>query len=128
MPILIQEQPFPFVGLGTFTFTIPAAGVYNVKCQSYLPNAVAMGGGAGSGPSSAPGVAPLSSLVVTVTQNASTIFTSPVVTPTQGAMEFKTPAIVCAASDAITVVLSSSSATDALLNSLKSIITIGVGE
>lgn len=104
--ILILNQSYVTVGLGTVTFTVPATGQYNVKCD-FTEN-------------------PPSSLSVVVNNNASPVFTAPAVSPTQGAQQFKV-SLSLAASDVVTVVLSSSAAIDNLLNSVKSIISIGQG-
>ena len=67
-----------------------------------------------------------SSLSVVVNQNGTPVYTMPALTPTEGAFQFKTD-ILCANSDVITVVLSSSGAPDKLLNTVQSTITIGQG-
>lgn len=48
-PILILNQPYVFVGLGTLTHTIAADGAYNVRFGVTVPEAIAIGDGAGSG-------------------------------------------------------------------------------
>ena len=105
-PTLLLNQPFVFCGLGTLTQTIAATGLYNVHVELTET--------------------PPSGLVVTVTQNGSTKYTSPTITPTQSAQQFKTE-LSCTAADVINVVLSSASAVDALLNTVKSTVTIGQG-
>ena len=68
-----------------------------------------------------------SSLVILVKNNGSTIFTAPVVTPTQNSLEFRM-SFQATAADSITVVLSSSNAADATLNPpLKTNLSIGQG-
>lgn len=67
-----------------------------------------------------------SSLVVTITQQGSTIYTSTTPNPTQGNVKFKWSFLGTAA-DAIVITLSSANAADNLLNSLKSQIQIGQG-
>lgn len=104
--ILLLNQPFVSVGLGSFTFTIPSDGIYNVQCQLTE--------------------VPPSGLVVAITQNAGNIFTSPVITPTQIAQQFKTK-VVGVAADAIVVTLSSAQAIDAGLNNVKATVTLGQG-
>ena len=47
--ILILNQPQVSQGLTTFTFTIPASGIYNIKCQAQVNESLATGFGAGSG-------------------------------------------------------------------------------
>jgi hypothetical protein len=106
-PILILDKPQPFVGLGTLTYTIATASLYNVRAQITE--------------------IPPSGLSVVIKQNGSTIFTSPVLTPTQVAQQFKYSPIVGAVNDVITVVLASASAIDSGLNNVKSTITIGQG-
>jgi len=78
----------------------------------------------GSNQTSGPTVS--SSLSIVVNQNGSPIYTMPTIAPTQGEMRFKIP-IVAAASDAITVVISSSNPYDQQLNSVKSTVSIGEG-
>lgn len=73
------------------------------------------------------GVAVSSSLVVTVNQNGSPIYTFSNSVPTQSAIQFKS-SFVGTAADVITVVLSSSNASDKLLNSVQSIVSIGQGQ
>jgi hypothetical protein len=115
MPILLLNQPFPTVGNTTFTFTVPTlnaitggtgAGIYSVMAQLT--------------------VNPPSSVVITITQNGPTVYTSPVITPTQIAQQFKTE-LVCAAGDLITVVLSSANPEDLLLNTVAAQVTIMQG-
>lgn len=105
--ILILNQSYVSSGLVTETFTIPAAGLYNVKGDITE--------------------IPPSSLSIVVTQNGSPVYTAPALTITQSAMQFKTE-LVCAASDAIVVTLSSSAPIDNALNNIKSIISIGQGQ
>lgn len=104
--ILIQNTPFVSVGLGTNTFTIPTPGLYYVSVQSIET--------------------PPTGLVIVVNKNGSPIYTAPVITPTQSALQFKTD-FLAAAADVITVVLSSSAAIDAQLNTLKTTIALGNG-
>lgn len=104
--ILLLNQPFVFVGLGTMTFTIPADGLYNVTYQT--------------------AETPPSSLAVVVKNNGATKFTAPALGSTQSAMQFKF-GFTASAADVITVVMSSAAAVDNLLNSVKSIISIGQG-
>ena len=106
--ILIKEVPQVFCGLGTLTKTIYTAGIYNVQCQSTE--------------------IPVSTLQIVVNQNGSPVYTSPALSPTQSAFQFRT-ALNCAVNDAITVVISSTgpSANDSLLNSVKTSVSIGSG-
>lgn len=105
---LILNQSFPFVGLGTLTFTIPTTGLYNVKVDATE--------------------VPPSGLSIVVKDNGSTIFTAPVITPTQSAIQFKAGVFSLTAAHVITVVLASSAAVDSALNNVKSIVSIGEGQ
>jgi hypothetical protein len=124
-PILILNQPQVFTGLGTLTYKVPAtqstgyptATGYNVIVQTTVPTAAASGDGAGSNASAPSGPAVTSSLVITITQNGSTIYTSPTLTPTQRAQQLKY-SFLCAIGDVINVVLSSSNTNDTMLNTL----------
>lgn len=71
----------------------------------------------GSNATSGPAVS--SSLSIVISQNGTPVYTSPAPSPTQSALQFSFD-LLCAASDAITVVYSSSAASDALLNTVKS--------
>jgi hypothetical protein len=104
---LIQEQNQVLDGLGTLTFIIPATGEYTVRVQSTFT--------------------PESSLVVVVADGVTTLFTAPAVTPTQSALEFKF-FFAATAADVITVVFSSAAAIDNQLNTIKSNVSIGLGE
>ena len=75
----------------------------------------------GSNQTSSPDVT--SSLSIVVKQNGSTVYTAPAIAPTQSALQF-TLDLLCAASDAIQVVFSSSNANDNLLNTIKSSVGI----
>lgn len=79
----------------------------------------------GSNETSGPAVG--SGLVVTVNKNASPVFVSPVLTPTQNAMQFNANLGNLVATDVISVVLSSADGDDAKLNVLKSSIAINQG-
>lgn len=104
--ILLVEQPFVSVGLGSFTFTIPSTGLYNVHVELTE--------------------VPPSGLTVAITKNAGNIFTAPVITPTQIAQQFKF-GFLASAADAIVVTLSSAQAIDAELNNVKATVTLGQG-
>lgn len=67
-----------------------------------------------------------SSLVITITQNGSNIYTSSTITPTQGELIFKVP-ILAAANDVIAVTFISANLADNQLNSIKSQVTLGQG-
>lgn len=104
--ILLLNQPFVSVGLGTSTFTVPSTGVYYVSVQSTET--------------------PPTSLSIVVNQNGSPIYTAPVITPTQSALQLKT-SFPATAADVITVVLSSAAAIDNQLNTLKTTVALGNG-
>ncbi len=67
-----------------------------------------------------------SSLVVVVNKNGSPVYTAPALAAGQSALQFKFD-LMCAATDIITVVLSSSAPVDNALNNIKSIVSIGQG-
>lgn len=102
------NQNIESTGLNTTSVTVPFAGPYFVKGQFTIPTLVD-GGGA-------------SSLVVTVNQNG-----SPVYTGNAGAEGFYTD-VSCAANDVIAIVLSSSAAVDAVNNAVKAVYSIGQGQ
>lgn len=102
------NQNLVFNGLGTQSFTVTSAGPYFLEGKSDLPTLV-NGGGA-------------SSLVVTVNQNG-----SPVYTGSAGASGFKVN-VSCAANDVMAVVYTSSAAADTAYNAIKSTVQIGMGE
>lgn len=102
------NQNIETTGLSTTSVTVPYAGAYFVKGKITLPTIV---GGSG-----------VSSLVVTVNQNGSPVYTGPV-----GAEGFFTN-LSCAAYDVIAVVLSSAGAVDAVANNVKAVISIGQGQ
>ena len=104
--ILILNQARVDVGLVTDTFTIPATGQYNLEAQITE--------------------IPPSGLSIVVNQQGSPIYTSTAFPPTQGSLQFKV-AINGTLNDAITFVLSSSTANDLLLNSVKTNVSIGQG-
>ena len=107
--ILFLNVPRVDVGLVTDTYTVPTggAGLYNVAAQVTE--------------------IPPSGLSVVVNKNGSPVYTAPAVTPTQSALQFKTSQLLADA-DVITVVLSSSTANDLLLNSVKTNVAITLGE
>lgn len=115
MGIIYLNQSQSVAGLGTTTFTVPAAtsGIIPVKveCKSTLPLA--------------------SGLQIVINKNGSPVVTSGGAaanpSPTQlslGAVAYMS----LVASDAVTVVLSSSAAIDAIPNSVKSVITVAQSE
>jgi hypothetical protein len=102
------NQNFTATGLSTLSTYAPAAGPAFVKGKVQVPTLV-NGGGA-------------SSVVVTVNQNGSPIYTG-----VAGAEGFYT-VMSCALNDVIAVVFSSSAAADQGLNVIKSEISIGSGQ
>jgi hypothetical protein len=104
---LIKDTPFVFCGLGTLTYTIPAPGIYNVSVQSTET--------------------PPTGLSIVVNVNGSPVYTAPVITPSQSAIQFKKdfPALL---NDVVTVVLASSAPVDLQLNTLKTTISCGNGQ
>lgn len=103
---LFINKPYVNVGLDTMTHTVLNSTIYSVQVQLTE--------------------VPPSGLSVVVNQNGSPVFTAPALSPTQIAQQFKI-AINCTAGDVITVVLSSSSAIDQQLNTVKSTISIQQG-
>ena len=102
------NQNIESTGLNTISTTVPYAGPYFVKGKFTLPTLV---DGAGA-----------SSLVVTVNQNG-----SPVYTGSAGAEGFYKN-LSCSAYDVIAIVLSSSAAIDAVNNAVKAVYSIGQGQ
>lgn len=94
-------------GLETLTFYVPTGqgGAYTLSGHLQTPNMSA-------GDST-------SAVVTTIGQNGSTIFTS-----TAGAQGFSVP-VLAAAGDYFTVALSSSTATDEVLNNLRATVSLG---
>jgi hypothetical protein len=95
---LHQHQTSVFSGLGTSTFTIPAAGLYNMSAQAIQVPAVGM--------------------IITINQNGSPIATSSAFTGAQEILNAFAQ-VVCALNDVITIVVSSSSPTDISLIQVK---------
>lgn len=133
--VLQLEQSQVGVGLPTYTYTVPAAstaypfggaGVYNVKVQVTVPNGL-IDSGAGSGVAYVAPVLSSSGVSYVVNQNGTPVFTSATLGAYQTEAESKTM-LQCAVADVITVVFSSSNAIDNLLNSVKSIVSIGMGQ
>jgi hypothetical protein len=103
---LVLNQNYVAVGLHTQQLTIATAGIYYAKADlTELPP---------------------SGISVVVKQNSSTVFTAAAVSPTQGALQFKTT-LLCAASDVIQIVVSSSNSNDEMLNTVKTNLSIGQG-
>lgn len=114
-----------FAGLGTSTFTVITAGLYTVQFKATLPYLAA--GSPGNSTVTSGG----SALQVVINQNGSPVLTaggaSTNPTPTQPSLGGSV-VISAAASDVITVVLSSANAVDALPNAVKTIINLFQGE
>jgi hypothetical protein len=112
-------------GLGTFSYTVVAAGMYTVSCQSTLPYEQ----GTYNDSSVIPAVA--SALQIVINQNGNPVVTiggsSQNPTPTQPAMG-TSARIQAAAGDVLSVVLSSANAIDNQPNSVKSNINVFFGE
>jgi hypothetical protein len=68
-----------------------------------------------------------SSLLITIKQNGTPVYTSPALTPTQSALQLKRD-FLFSAGDAIEVDLTSSNPEDLLLNTLQSTLSIGNGQ
>lgn len=103
---LIADTPFVFVGLGTLTYVIPTTGIYTVRVQSTE--------------------IPPSGISILVKDNGSTIFTAPILGQTQSAIQFQYEKLLTA-THTLTVVLASSADSDQLINSVKTSVSIGLG-
>jgi hypothetical protein len=103
---LLLNQPFVSVGLPTWAYTVGTAGIYSVLIQSTE--------------------LPPSGVSIVINNNGSPVFTAPTLSATQGSIQFKYMQLF-AASDAITVVMSSATASDALLNTVQSTCSIQQG-
>ena len=102
------NQNIEAVGLGTTSVTVPYTGAYFVSGKFTIPTLV---GGAGA-----------SSLVVTVNQNGSPIYTG------QAGPEGFYTNVSCVAYDVIAIVLTSVAAVDAVNNAVKAVYSIGQGQ
>ena len=100
-------QNVNFNGLGTFSFNAPETSAFEIDGKISLPTIVG-----GNGPSS---------LVVTIKQNGTTMYTG-----LPGAEGFFVQ-ISCTFNDLIQIIFSSSAAIDATLNAVKSTIAISEG-
>lgn len=103
---LIQNAPQVNVGIQTYTFSIPATGLYKVHFEVTE--------------------VPPSGLSVLVKDNGSTVFTAPVIGQTQSAMKFD-DVRAYTSGHTVTVVMAGSG-NDLLINSVKSICSISNGE
>lgn len=107
MPNTLKDtQSTIIVGLGTWTYTVTTAGLHFVDATA-TEN-------------------PPSSLSIVINLNGSPIATSPTPSAPQQAVEAQA-LFPCAASDVITVVLSSSAAIDNQLNTVKTLINLRRG-
>lgn len=104
--VLIQNQPQVSVGKVTYTYTIPATGIYSVHFEATE--------------------LPPTNLSVVVKQGSTTRFTMPTPGQTQSQVKFDF-AYKYTAADVVTVVMTGSG-NDNLLNSVKSICSIQLGE
>lgn len=104
--ILLLNRPFINIGLGTLTYTIPSTGFYSV--------AVALT------------EVPPSGVSVLVKDNSSTVFTAPVITPTQIAQQFKFSRYFTSG-HTVDVVIDSSEDIDDGLNNVKAQVIIEEG-
>jgi hypothetical protein len=103
---LTLNQSQTIAGLGTWNYTIPAAGPYFIQFQF--------------------SEVPPSSLVLTINVNGSPVYTSTTLAAQQSAAGAKVD-LNSATNDAITVVLSSSAPIDKQLNTVQTTIAIGQG-
>jgi hypothetical protein len=102
------NQSGELAGLNTYTVSVPTAGAYSIGWKNYLPR-LSQGG-------------TQSSLVVTINQNGSPVFTS-----TAGA-DGGSFDLICASGDSITLVTSSSAAGDQALNLIKTQVAFSGGQ
>lgn len=103
MITLKDTQTNVFCGLGTFTYNVTVAGLYAASATATE--------------------LPPSGLSIVINQNGSPVTTSLTPSTAQQIVSAQTP-ISCAVNDVITFVLSSSSANDLMLNTLKTLINI----
>lgn len=98
MPILSGGQSQVMCGLGSLTLTSTFAVPHTARVRLTE--------------------VPITGVTVVVTQNGSTVFTAPVITPTQIAQQFNVT-FMCAVNDAIAITVSSSTPVDLQLNTVK---------
>lgn len=102
----------PFAGLGTSTYNVLAAGSFVVDCQMTLPANNGLGN---------------SAVQIVINKNGSAVVTvggaTADPTPSQPSIGARAN-ILCAASDVLTVVISSAAVVDNLANSVKSMINL----
>ncbi len=104
--VLIQNQPQVNVGLVTYTYTIPSAGIYTVHFEATE--------------------IPPTGLSVVVKQGVTTRYTMPTPGQTQSQVKFDF-SYLYAATNVVTIVMTGSG-NDVLYNSVKSICSIQLGE
>jgi hypothetical protein len=105
MSIGISEfQSSTLTGLGTYTYTIQTAGLYNISATSL--------------------VIPPSSVSIVIKQNGSTIATSNTPSAVQQAINVGLLDHSCAANDVISFVVNSSATSDSLPNTTKTLMNI----
>ena len=107
------SQNFSISGLETLTVVMPLAGLYKLEGKIKLPRL------SQSDPSDPNYLSYPSSVVATIKQNGTTIFTS-----SAGSDGFSIP-LLAALKDSITVQLSSSSAQDEVLDAVSCVVSIG---
>lgn len=111
----------PVVGLGTQTFNVVTAGLYTCAPNFTIPYR------ASGQPGDSTSLVGASSLQIVINLNGSPILTLANPSPTQpsmgGSVRFQ-----AAASDVVTVVLTSSAAADAAFNAVKGIVNLFQGE
>ena len=110
-----------FAGLGTNTFTVVTAGLYTCSFKASIPYQAS--GGSGDSTTISGG----SSLQVVINQNGTPKLTIGSPSPYQAIMGGSV-SLQCAASDVITVVLTSAAANDNALNAVKTTINLYQGE
>ena|ERR1700678_2878416 len=107
------SQNFSIGGLETLTVVMPLAGAFTLSGKIKLPRL------SQTDPSDPDYLDYPSTVVTTIKQNGTTIFTSKA-----GADGFSLP-ILAALSDSFTVALTSSSAQDEVLNAVSAVVSIG---
>jgi hypothetical protein len=100
------SQNFVMCGLTTLAFSVPVAGIFNLSGKLTVPQL-------------SEGAPSPSQVIVTIQQNASTIYTG-----TAGQEGFGVT-VTTAVGDAFTVALTSSATVDSGLNVVKAVVTIG---
>jgi hypothetical protein len=102
------NQSGELAGLNTYTISVPTAGAYSIDWKNYLSR-LAQGGSP-------------SSLVTTINQNGSPVFTS---TAGSDGGHYD---LSCSAGDTITLVTSSSAPVDETLNNVKTQVAFSGGQ